>query len=178
VPPWQTPTLMYSSFIRQTAGALGDVRHNGTPYLFNKQVVVYHTTQMPPKSRIDPDFWERFRQTLLEYISKARLNQPELAPKLGLEFSTLNNFLNRHSGRLDGHAVALACTLMTVNCGDAAIGRISDPQASPEPASSMQLVLEFDNAFQVSAGEVNTILTLRKPPGREDAVRLLIRKIG
>jgi len=44
------------------------------------------------------------------------LKQKELAEKLGIDPTTLNNFLNRQSNTLGGLAVALACTLIDVVC--------------------------------------------------------------
>jgi len=44
-------------------------------------------------------------------MDSAGLTQKELAAKLGIDPTTLNNFLNRENKALGGLAVALACTV-------------------------------------------------------------------
>jgi len=101
-----------------------------------------------------------------------------LAPKLALAPSTLNNFLNRHSERMDGHAVALACTLMNLVCAGEEIGKISYRQNGQPTSPPEQLVLEFDDSFEISGQSEHPTLLLRKPLLRNESVRILVKRIG
>lgn len=134
----------------------------------------------PPQSALDPDFWDKLRDQLLAYVqSKVGETQRSLAQKLALGPSTLNNFLNRHSDRLDGHAVALACTMMTVACNGTEIGKIGQSQNGHQTDDSpAQLVMEFDDAFEVNPDPEHPTLLLRKGPSHSDSVRILVKRIG
>src|SRR5713101_7624923 len=109
--------------------------------------MVYHTSMpQPAQTNIDPQFWDRLRKALKYYMESTGLTQRELATKLGIDPTTLNNFLNRQSKALGGLAVAIACTLIDLVCDRTKIGRIvhsehAKPRAEP---LTQQLVLEFD----------------------------------
>ena len=133
---------------------------------------------LPPKSNLDPEFWARLRLTIRSYMDRTGEKDRELAPKLALQPSTLNNFLNEHSTKMDGHAVALACTIMNLSCDGTQIGRLSQfDNGQPSEAPSQQLVLEFDDAFEIKPGADRPTLILRKPPARDTTVRLLVKRV-
>jgi transcriptional regulator with XRE-family HTH domain len=120
------------------------------------------------------------RDTLKSHMKAMGLNQRELAPRLGIDPTTLNNFLNRQSNALGGLAVALACTYVDLVCGGKKIGRIVQIGAS-EPVAEVleeQLVLEFDGAFEYKRESGPPTIVLRKPVARRDSLRLAIRRIS
>jgi len=138
------------------------------------------TVPQSSKTNVDPEFWERLRNTLNSHMKASGLKQKELAPKLGIDPTTLNNFLNRQSKTLGGLAVALACTVVDLVCAGTRIGRSAQSvQAAPVPeAYAGQLVLEFDEAFEFKGESEHPTIVLRKPPARHDSLRLVIRRIG
>jgi hypothetical protein len=107
------------------------------------------------------------------------LNQRELAPRLGLDASTLNNFLNEQSERLGGLAVALACSVgVEMVCNGVKIGKLVpspnvDHRAKPSTLDA-QLALEFDHNFVVHQGSDIPTLILRKPASSDRQIRLRI----
>jgi hypothetical protein len=108
------------------------------------------------------------------------LKQKELAPKLGIDPTTLNNFLNRQSKTLGGLAVALACTVVDLVCDGTRIGTIMQlvhGEQVPETHEG-QLVLEFDEAFEFKRESEHPTIVLRKPPARHGSLRLVIRRIS
>ncbi len=144
--------------------------------------MVYHSRVVPQPSQtnIDPEFWERLRDTLKSHMKATGLKQKDLAPKLGIDPTTLNNFLNRQSKRLGGLSVALACTVIDLVCDGKRIGRIvkSWEEKPIQELPLEQLVLEFDDAFDFERESENPTLVLRKPPGRHETLRLSVRRIG
>jgi hypothetical protein len=128
------------------------------------------------QTNIDPEFWERLRNTLKAYMKATGLRQKELAPRLGIDPTTLNNFLNRQNKSLGGLAVALACTVVNLACDGTQIGRIQD--ADPPPPAAGQLVLEFDDAFEFKPESERATIVLRKPAAHRESIRLVIRRIG
>src|SRR5438045_3494342 len=98
--------------------------------------MVYHISIfMPqsPQSNIDPRFWDRLRECLNSHMERTEATQKELASRLGIDPTTLNNFLNGQSKTLGGLAVALACTMVDLVCDGKAIGRIK-PKRSQQAA--------------------------------------------
>jgi transcriptional regulator with XRE-family HTH domain len=142
--------------------------------------MVYHS-QVPrsAQTKIDPQFWERLRKALQYQVDSTGLTQRELAAKLGIDPTTLNNFLNRQSKSVGGLAVALACTLVDLVCDGTKIGRVLQSQRArlPEPIAE-QLVLEFDRAFEIKHESKHATIVLRKRTARNASLRLSIRKIG
>src|ERR1017187_5007617 len=134
----------------------------------------------PAQANPDPEFWDRLRDALRSHMRAAGLKQRDLAPMLGIDPTTLNNFLNRQSKTLGGFAVALACTVVDLVCDGTKIGRIvQSVQVEPVPETyEGQLVLEFDGAFEFKRESEHPTIVLRKPPARHDSVRLVIRRIG
>ena len=107
------------------------------------------------------------------------LSQRELAAKLGLDPTTLNNFFNRQTKTLGGLAVALACTIVDLACDGAKIGRLgrtNDSKPLAGAASDRQLVLEFDEGFEVNREAGRPTVILRKPAARHETLRLVIRR--
>lgn len=134
-----------------------------------------------PQTSIDPEFWDRLRETLHSHMEETGLQQNELAPQLGIDPTTLNNFLNRDSKSLGGLAVALACTLVNLTCGDTKIGRIVQPSSDATSLHAIlgaQLVLEFDDAFEYKPEAEGATIVLRRPPARDRSLRLAIRSIS
>jgi hypothetical protein len=132
------------------------------------------------RTEIDPEFWNRLREELRSYMTATGLNQRELAPKLGINPTTLNNFLNRQTKALGGLAVALACTIVELHCDGTRIGRIlpsrrTAPHAEPEGG---QLVLEFDGTFEIKGESRYPTIVLRKPSARRANLRLAIKNVG
>ncbi len=109
------------------------------------------------------------------------LKQKDLAPKLGIGSTTLNNFLNHQSETLSGLPVALACTIVDLFCDGKKIGRIVQ-SGNGEPVAELleeQLVLEFDGAFEIRRESQQTpAIVLRKSAARHESLRLAIRRIG
>ncbi len=141
--------------------------------------MVYHIADMPgvPQTTIDPEFWNRLRDTLKAHMRSTGLKQKALATKLGIDQTTLNNFLNCQSDRLGGLAVALACTMLNLVCDGATIGRVIPSKRSAKGAaeqSARQLVLEFDGSFESKRGSKNPTIVLRKPADNQP-VRLSIK---
>lgn len=132
----------------------------------------------PSQTNIDPEFWDRLRDTLNAHMRTTGLRQKQLAPKLGVDPTTLNNFLNRQSKALGGLAVALACTFLDLVCDGTRIGRSAQRSVRAEPTPERQLVLEFDDTFEIERDSERPTVVLRKPPARHDSVRLRIRRIG
>ena len=130
----------------------------------------------PPQMNVDPEFWDRLRVTLKAYMKANRIKQKELAPRLAIEPTTLNNFLNGQSKALGGLAVALACTLADVVCDGKRIGKLGDKSSSG--AGEKQLVLEFDQAFELNQDGAHPSMVLRKPPGADSLVRLALKRIS
>lgn len=143
--------------------------------------MVYHTW-MPQSAQanLDPEFWDRLRDTLRSHMSATGLKQRDLAPRLGIDPTTLNNFLNRQSKTLGGLAVALACTVVDLVCDGTKIGRIVQSGNAAPVANLLeeQLVLEFDDAFEFKGESEQPTIVLRKPVARHDSLRLAIRRIG
>jgi transcriptional regulator with XRE-family HTH domain len=108
------------------------------------------------------------------------LTQRELAAKLGIDPTTLNNFLNRQNKALGGLAVALACTVVDLFCDGTKIGRlVKSEHGKPFIAPvARQLILEFDEAFEYIRESKRATIVLRKPAARHRSLRLSIRKIG
>jgi hypothetical protein len=107
------------------------------------------------------------------------LRQKEFAPALGIDPTTLNNFLNRQSKSLNGLTVALACTILDLTCNGARIGRIvpgSRTKQIPKGPKD-QLVLEFDESFRFLRKSDHPAVVLRKSPSR-DVLRLSVKRIG
>jgi transcriptional regulator with XRE-family HTH domain len=133
----------------------------------------------PPNLTPDPAFWARLRATLRAYMEAEGLSQRELATRLGLDASTLNNFLNEQSERLGGLAVALACSIgVEVVCNDIRIGKLvaspnGDRRAKPSTRDA-QLALEFDHNFVVQQGAEVPTLILRKPASSDRQIHLRI----
>ncbi len=132
------------------------------------------------QTNIDPEFWDRLRETLKSHMKATGLNQKELAARLGIHPTTLNNFLNRQSKALGGLAVALTCTVVDLVCDGTTIGRTTQNGRAAKGAESYeeQLVLEFDDAFELKRDSEHPTIVLRKPAARRDSLRLSIRKIG
>jgi len=109
-----------------------------------------------------------------------RMTQKELAPKLGIGPTTLNNFLNCQSKTLGGISVALACTLVDLVCNGTKIGRLKQKRQGQQPAdfAKEQLVLEFDNAFELKRTSKHPTIVLRKPTARHKSLRLSVRRMG
>jgi hypothetical protein len=143
--------------------------------------MVYHiVVPRSAQTNIDPQFWERLREALQSHVDSTGLTQRELAAKLGLDATTLNNFLNRQSKSVGGLAVALACTLVDLVCDGTKIGRVLHSQrAKPltEPIEQ-QLILEFDRAFEIKHESKRATIVLRKRAARNGSLRLSISKIG
>lgn len=134
----------------------------------------------PAQANPDPEFWDRLRDALRSHMRAAGLKQRDLAPMLGIDPTTLNNFLNRQSKTLGGFAVALACTVVDLVCDGTKIGRIVQ-NGNAAPVSELlqeQLVLEFDDAFEFKRESGQPTIVLRKPVARHDSLRLAIRRIG
>ncbi|MBM3735919.1 MAG: helix-turn-helix transcriptional regulator [Acidobacteria bacterium] len=129
------------------------------------------------QSAIDKDFWERLRGTLRKEMVASGLRQKDLAAKLGIDTTTLNNFLNHQNKSLGGLAVALACTMVDLTCDGKTIGRLQPARLAEQPlrTSQHQLELEFDNAFEIKADAKVPTLVIRKPATRTGSVRLAIR---
>ena len=108
------------------------------------------------------------------------LKQCELAPKLGIEPSTLNNFLKGQSSALGGLAVALACTFVELECGGLRIGRLKTSTRVKSEAlpPKEQLVIEFNEAFKFQRESERSVVILRRPPGRQQTLRLSIKRIS
>jgi transcriptional regulator with XRE-family HTH domain len=143
--------------------------------------MVYHIgVPRSAQSTIDPEFWDRLRETLKSHMKSTGLKQKELAGELGVDPTTLNNFLNRESKALGGLAVALACTVVDVMCNGTKIGRIRRAGRAklvtgpPEE----QLVLEFDKAFELKAKSKHPTIVVRKSATRHNRIRLAITRIG
>lgn len=113
-------------------------------------------------------------------MKAAGLTQRELAPKLGIDPTTLNNFLNHQSKALGGLAVALACTVVDVLCDGTKIGRIlqKGDDGSAAQLREQQLVLEFDAAFEVLLESEHPTIILRKPVVHNDGLRLSIKRMA
>jgi hypothetical protein len=134
-----------------------------------------------PQSDLDPEFWERLRGALKAFMSARQMKQCVLAPMLGIKPSTLNNFLNHESDTLGGLAVAFACAIgVEVVCNGDTIGKLSPSKNGDRrtemKAGTPQLVLEFDESFEVQQRENLPIVVLRKPPSREGIIRLRIAR--
>jgi hypothetical protein len=106
-----------------------------------------------------------------------KIKQKELALKLAIEPGTLNNFLNGQSKTLGGFAVAAACTLVDLVCDGRRIGRVGGNDL-PGTLSEDQLVLEFDEAFELRREGGRPTMVLRKPPARDTSLRLAVKRIG
>jgi len=133
----------------------------------------------PPHLAPDPAFWNRLRATLRAYMDATDLTQRELAPRLGLDASTLNNFLNEQSERLGGLAVALACSIgVEMVCNGVKIGKlVPSPNGNHRTKLSThepQLALEFDHNFVVQQGSDIPTVILRKPASSDRQIRLRI----
>ena len=143
--------------------------------------MVYHiSVPRSAQSNIDPEFWDRLRGTLKSRMKSTGLKQKELATELGIDPTTLNNFLNRESKALGGLAVALACTVVDLMCNGTKIGRIrrvGRAKLVTGPPEE-QLVLEFDKAFELKAKSKNPTIVVRKSVARHDRLRLAITRIG
>ena len=151
----------------------GIPNHNGLQVWYT----IVESVPQSSQTNIDPEFWERLRDTLKSHMKETGLKQKELAPKLGIGPTTLNNFLNRQSKTLGGLAVALACTVVDLVCDGTRIGRrMQGVHAEPVPEG--QLVLEFDEAFEFKRESEYPTIVLRKPPARHDSLRLAIRRIS
>src|SRR5260370_402094 len=126
------------------------------------------------RSNLDPEFWDRLRDALTTYMKAAGLNQRKLAFKLGIDPTTLNNFLNRQSKSLGGLAVALACTFVDLVCDGTNIGKlVQDDDAEPiAELQEEQLVLVFDGSFEFKGDSEHPTLVVRKRPALRAAVRL------
>jgi transcriptional regulator with XRE-family HTH domain len=143
--------------------------------------MVYHiSVPQSAQSPIDPEFWDRLREALKAHMESNGLKQKELAEKLGIDPTTLNNFLNHQSKTLGGLAVALACTLIDLVCNGRKIGRIMEHGRASLGAGQLdeKLVLEFDAAFEVKRESKRPTIVVRKPAGSHDGLRLAIRRIG
>jgi transcriptional regulator with XRE-family HTH domain len=142
--------------------------------------MVYHiSVPQLAQSLVDPEFWDRLREVFKAHMDSRKLKQKELAQKLGIDPTTLNNFLNRQSQTLGGLAVALACTLVDLECNGTRIGRVIQrrrAEALSKP-SDEQLLLEFDAAFEVRRETKRPTIVLRKSAGRQNGLRLAIRRI-
>jgi hypothetical protein len=113
-------------------------------------------------------------------MKASRIKQRELAPKLGIDPTTLNNFLNRQSKALGGRAVALACTIVDIVCDGTKIGRVVEG-GNDKPVEEVldePLVLEFDGTFELGRESEHPTIILRKPVARQDGLRLSIKRIG
>jgi len=143
--------------------------------------MVYHI-KVPQlaQSSVDPEFWDRLREALRAHMEYKGLKQKELAEKLGIDPTTLNNFLNRQNKTLGGLAVALACTLIDVICNGKKIGRVVQHGRSKSVAepSDEQLLLEFDAAFEVKRKSKHPTILVRKSAGRHHGLRLAIKRIS
>ena len=144
--------------------------------------MVYHTTNVAraAKSTIDHEFWDRLRGALKLYMEDASLTQKEMAPRLGLNPTTLSNFLNRQTETVGGLAVALACTIVDLSCNGNKIGRLGDNvEIQRGPASrDGGLILQFDDAFEVRSAAEGPSIILRKPAARDHNLRLSIKKLA
>jgi hypothetical protein len=132
------------------------------------------------QSNVDPEFWERLRKTLESYLMSSGLKQKELAPQLGIDPTTLSNFLNGQSNSINGLAVALACTLVELSCSGIRIGRTTSSESMETEQGGLeeQLLLEFDESFEFRRESERPILVLRKSPGRQEIMRLSMRRIS
>jgi hypothetical protein len=130
-----------------------------------------------PRNNIDPEFWDRLRKTLQEHMKANKIRQKELALKLAIKPGTLNNFLNGQNRTLGGFAVAAACTLVDLVCDGRRIGRVGSNDL-PETPTENQLVLEFDEAFELKREDGRPTMVLRKPPARDARLRLAVKRIG
>jgi hypothetical protein len=141
--------------------------------------MVYHIMPRSAQSKIDPEFWNRLREALKSHMNAIGFTQRELAPKLGIDPTTLNNFLNRHSRTLGGLPVALACTIVDLVCDGTKIGKIipGGRERVTEPRGE-QLLLEFDGGFEVKREAGNPTIVLRKSVSHQGSLRLAVRRIG
>jgi transcriptional regulator with XRE-family HTH domain len=143
--------------------------------------MVYHIC-LPgaPHRNVDPEFWDRLRKALTSHMHATGLKQRELARELGIETSTLNNFLNHESKTLGGLAVALACTVLDLVCDGTKIGKVTSSGRTglvTQPLEE-QLVLEFDDSFVLRRESKHPTIVVRKPATGHDVLRLSIKKIG
>ena len=112
-------------------------------------------------------------------MADEKVNQRQLATHLGLDPTTLNNFLNNQSVRLGGLAVALACSIgIDVECNGVTIGKLvpmpnGDHRAKAH-AHDAQLVLEFDDNFVLKQESHSPCVLLHKPASSERRIRLRI----
>jgi transcriptional regulator with XRE-family HTH domain len=132
------------------------------------------------QTNIDPAFWNRLRKALKYNMDARGVTQKALAADLGIDPTTLNNFLNGQSKSLGGLAVALACTLTDLACAGTKIGRIAHGKHPKAPLvhTDQQLILEFVGAVEFKRESKRTAIVLRRPTVRHGSVRLLIREIG
>lgn len=105
------------------------------------------------------------------------MTQKELAPRLGIDPTTLNNFLNSQTQALGGISVALACTFLDLDCNGTKIGRIARGAQPPTPTAE-QLILEFDSSFEVMRASSTPTVALRKSSTRQSVLRLAIKRVG
>jgi transcriptional regulator with XRE-family HTH domain len=144
--------------------------------------MVYQILGLPrlSQSNVDPEFWERLRKTLESYLKSSGLKQKELAPQLGIDPTTLSNFLNGQSNSINGLAVALACTFVELSCSGVRIGRTTASESAETESENLeeQLLLEFDESFEFHRESERPILVLRKSPGRQEIMRLSMRRIS
>jgi len=112
-------------------------------------------------------------------MNSTGLKQKELAAELGIDPTTLNNFLNRQSKSLGGLAVALACTVVDLMCNGTKIGRIGCAKLAKSEIMRReeQLVLEFDETFELRAKSKRPTIVVRKTVARQDRLRLAITRI-
>lgn len=115
----------------------------------------------------------------MAYIETRQIRQKALAEQLGIDATTLN-FLNRHSKTLGGIVVARACTVIDLVCDGIVIGKIASAQEGRRVSDFFigQLVLEFDDAFEVRGDSASPSVVLRRPAQREDGWRLSIRRVA
>lgn len=143
--------------------------------------MVYHISMSQlAQPLVDPEFWDRLRNALKAHMESGGLKQKDVAEKLGIDPTTLNNFLNRQNKTLGGLAVALACTFIDLTCNGSKIGKITQHGRAKLVAeqSDEQLVLEFDAAFEVKRESKHATIVVRKSPGRHGGLRLAVRRIG
>ncbi len=112
-------------------------------------------------------------------MKSSNLRQKELAARLGIDATTLNNFLNRKSKSLGGLPVALACTLVDLTCDGKTIGIVRRDQIERpgRTRGEEQLVLEFDGTFELMRESKNPTLFVRRPTSQQGSIRLAIRNV-
>jgi hypothetical protein len=125
----------------------------------------------------DAAFWDSVR-SLLEGVHAAGHRWTAIAEALGIGKQTLTGFRKHRTPALDAEALLRLCAVWKVPLvfQDQTIRCVAD-DTQTDASPTMQLQIEFDDSFELSADPTPRAILTRKPPNRVSYIGIRVEQL-